>query len=204
MAGERVGAMTILCSDADEVKRVESQLKIIIRSLYSNPPIHGARIATHILNTPALYNEWYTFTAGNILHIRSDIVYARASMCLNLMVLCVSHSLRLGELKLMAGRIMEMRQALKDCLEKEGQLPVVCFSPYALSLLCVPSGSTRNWSHITEQIGMFCYSGMTREQVARLQSDYAIFMTTDGRISMVSLTPDNVGAVAHAMHQVTK
>ena len=50
---------------------------------------------------------------------------------------------------------------------------------------------------------MFCYSGMNEEQVARLQEDFAIFMTTDGRISMVSLTPGNVGAVAHAMHQVT-
>ena len=59
--GERVGAMTILCSDADEVKRVESQLKIIIRPLYSNPPIHGARVATHILNTPSLYNEWCVY-----------------------------------------------------------------------------------------------------------------------------------------------
>ena len=58
-AGERVGAVTLLCSDSDEVKRVESQLKIIIRPFYSNPPIHGARIATHILNTPALYKEWY-------------------------------------------------------------------------------------------------------------------------------------------------
>lgn len=57
--GERVGAMTILCNDDDEVKRLESQLKIIIRPLYSNPPINGARVATHILHTPALYNEWY-------------------------------------------------------------------------------------------------------------------------------------------------
>jgi aspartate aminotransferase len=146
--GERVGAMTVLCSDPEEAKRVESQLKIIIRPLYSNPPINGARIATHILNTPALYNEW------------------------------------LGELKLMAGRIMEMRQALRDGLEKEG--------------------STRDWSHITEQIGMFCYSGMTQEQVDRLQSEFGIFMTKDGRISMVALTPGNVGAVARAMHLVTK
>jgi aspartate aminotransferase len=140
--------MTVLCSDPEEAKRVESQLKIIIRPLYSNPPINGARIATHILNTPALYNEW------------------------------------LGELKLMAGRIMEMRQALRDGLEKEG--------------------STRDWSHITEQIGMFCYSGMTQEQVDRLQSEFGIFMTKDGRISMVALTPGNVGAVARAMHLVTK
>ena len=62
----------------------------------------------------------------------------------------------------------------------------------------------RDWSHITEQIGMFCYSGMTQEQVARLQSEFGIFMTKDGRISMVALTPGNVGAVARAMHQITK
>ena len=65
-AGERVGAMTLLCSDAEEVKRVESQLKIIIRPLYSNPPIHGARIATHILNTPQLYNEWYVHSCWSV------------------------------------------------------------------------------------------------------------------------------------------
>ena len=67
-----------------------------------------------------------------------------------------------------------------------------------------PVGSTRNWSHITEQIGMFCYSGMTPEQVERLKTDFAIYMTKDGRISMVSLTPLNVGYVAKAMHEVTK
>lgn len=51
---------------------------------------------------------------------------------------------------------------------------------------------------------MFCYSGMDQEQVARLQSEFGIYMTKDGRISMVSLTPGNVGAVARAMHQVTQ
>ena len=58
LTGERVGALTILCDNEEEVKKVESQLKIIIRPLYSNPPIHGARIATEIMNTPDIYNEW--------------------------------------------------------------------------------------------------------------------------------------------------
>lgn len=66
------------------------------------------------------------------------------------------------------------------------------------------SGSTRNWSHITEQIGMFCYSGLTQEQVEKLKQDAAIYMTKDGRISMVSLTPHNVDYVAKAIHEVTK
>jgi len=57
--GERVGAMTIMTSDQNEAKRVESQVKIIIRPLWANPPIHGARIATAILNTKELYDQWY-------------------------------------------------------------------------------------------------------------------------------------------------
>ena len=51
---------------------------------------------------------------------------------------------------------------------------------------------------------MFCYSGMSPEQVERLKNEFAIYMTKDGRISMVSLTPLNLGYVAKAMHEVTK
>ena len=53
--------MTIMTTDKDEAKRVESQVKIIIRPLWANPPIHGARIATTILNTKKLYDQWYVY-----------------------------------------------------------------------------------------------------------------------------------------------
>lgn len=56
--GERVGGFTVVCKDAEEAKRVESQLKILIRPIYSNPPMNGARIAATILNTPELRSEW--------------------------------------------------------------------------------------------------------------------------------------------------
>lgn len=65
-------------------------------------------------------------------------------------------------------------------------------------------GSTRNWSHITEQIGMFCYTGLNTEQVELLKKDYGIYMTKDGRLSVVSLTPKNVDYVAKAIHEITK
>lgn len=58
LTGERVGGFTVVCNDAEEVKRVESQLKILIRPIYSNPPMNGARIAATILNTPDLYKIW--------------------------------------------------------------------------------------------------------------------------------------------------
>ena len=57
--GERVGAFSLVTADAEEKARVDSQIKIIVRPMYSNPPIHGARIAGTILNDPQLYQQWY-------------------------------------------------------------------------------------------------------------------------------------------------
>lgn len=56
--GERVGAFSLTTADPEEKARVESQLKIVIRPMYSNPPIHGARIASTILGSPELYSQW--------------------------------------------------------------------------------------------------------------------------------------------------
>jgi len=50
--------MTILTESKEETKAVESQVKIIIRPLWANPPINGARIATAVLNTKELYDQW--------------------------------------------------------------------------------------------------------------------------------------------------
>ncbi|KAA3458002.1 aspartate aminotransferase, cytoplasmic [Gossypium australe] len=56
--GERIGSLSIVCKTADVARRVESQLKLIIRPLYSNPPIHGAAIVTAILKDRDLYKKW--------------------------------------------------------------------------------------------------------------------------------------------------
>ncbi|TFK41106.1 glutamic oxaloacetic transaminase AAT1 [Crucibulum laeve] len=56
--GERVGAFSLTTADPEEKARVDSQLKIIIRPMYSNPPLHGARIANAILGDKALYSQW--------------------------------------------------------------------------------------------------------------------------------------------------
>ena len=56
--GERVGALSILCSSRDEAQRVQSQLKRVIRTNYSNPPTHGAQIVAMVLSTPALRAQW--------------------------------------------------------------------------------------------------------------------------------------------------
>lgn len=146
--GERVGGFTVVCKDAEEAKRVESQLKILIRPIYSNPPVNGARIAATILNTPELRSLW------------------------------------LEEVHGMANRIIKMREQLVAGLKK--------------------NGSSHNWQHVIDQIGMFCFTGLKPEQVERLTKEFSVYMTKDGRISMAGVTSGNVGYLADAIHAVTK
>jgi aspartate aminotransferase len=56
--GERVGAFSLVTANPEEKARVDSQLKIVIRPMYSNPPLHGARIASTILGSPELNAQW--------------------------------------------------------------------------------------------------------------------------------------------------
>ncbi|XP_006352160.1 aspartate aminotransferase, cytoplasmic [Solanum tuberosum] len=56
--GERVGALSIVCKDSNVASKVESQLKMVIRPMYSNPPIHGASIVATILKDRQMYDEW--------------------------------------------------------------------------------------------------------------------------------------------------
>lgn len=146
--GERAGVFSLVTESAEETKRVDSQLKIIIRPLYSNPPIHGARLAAEILNDGGLKAQW------------------------------------LDEVKLMADRIISMRALLKKNLED--------------------LGSKRDWSHVTSQIGMFCYTGLTAEQVDTLAKEYSVYLTRDGRISIAGITSSNVARLAEAIYAVTK
>ena len=56
--GERVGALTFITGTAEEGERVLSQLKRVIRTNYSNPPTHGAKVVAAVLNNPELYAMW--------------------------------------------------------------------------------------------------------------------------------------------------
>jgi aromatic-amino-acid transaminase len=62
--GERVGALSVVCESKEEAARVLSQLKIVIRTNYSNPPTHGAQVVATVLTTPALRTQWEEELAG--------------------------------------------------------------------------------------------------------------------------------------------
>lgn len=56
--GERAGLLAIVCSQTEQVPRIGSQVKSLIRGNYSTPPLHGARIVSTILNSDELSLEW--------------------------------------------------------------------------------------------------------------------------------------------------
>ena len=69
--GERVGALSVVCKSAEETSRVLSQLKVVIRTNYSNPPTHGAQIVATVLATPALRAQWEEELAGMRVRIKA-------------------------------------------------------------------------------------------------------------------------------------
>jgi aspartate aminotransferase len=146
--GQRVGALSVVGADEEEAKRVVSQMKMVIRPMYSNPPRHGSRLVTTILEDPVLTQEFMAECYG------------------------------------MASRIATMRTSLHSSLSAVG--------------------STKNWDHITKQIGMFAFSGLNKDQVMEMREKHHVYCTADGRISMAGVTEGNVDYIAQAIHDVSK
>jgi len=87
-------------------------------------------------------------------------------------------------LRTMSGRIKEMRKALRSKLED--------------------MGTPGTWNHITEQIGMFSFTGLTEQQVLKIREDSHVYMTKNGRISMAGLNTHNVDYFAKAVDKVVR
>ena len=69
--GERVGALSIITASKEEAGRVLSQVKRVIRTNYSNPPIHGAAVVAAVLGSAELRQMWEDELAGMRDRIRA-------------------------------------------------------------------------------------------------------------------------------------
>ncbi|PVI01525.1 aspartate aminotransferase [Periconia macrospinosa] len=87
------------------------------------------------------------------------------------------------DLRVMSGRILHMRQQLRIRLEQ--------------------LGTPGSWQHITDQIGMFSFTGLTEEQCLLMQRAH-IYMPLNGRISMAGLNLENLEYFVRAMDRVVR
>ena len=69
--GERCGALSVVCADAEEAVNVLGQLKFTVRRNYSSPPIHGGQIVAAVLGEPALRRTWEGELEAMRLRIKS-------------------------------------------------------------------------------------------------------------------------------------
>lgn len=84
--GERFGMIHIVTKNPDIAAKTLSQLKLVIRPMYSSPPIHGAKIALKILSDPNLFNLWLSElkqVSGRINHVRTQLADGLAACNLN-------------------------------------------------------------------------------------------------------------------------
>jgi aspartate/tyrosine/aromatic aminotransferase len=146
--GERIGTFSVTCASAEAADNCKSQLDIIIRNLYSNPPKHGSNIVRTVLSDPELYQEWR------------------------------------DELFAMSKRIQDMRTMLRDELVR----------------LETPG----SWTHITSQIGMFSFTGLTPAQSKAMLETHHVYMLENGRISMAGVTSGNVKYLAQSIDDVVR
>lgn len=144
--GERVGALSVLCDHKDEAARVLSQLKVVIRTNYSNPPTHGGTVVAAVLANPQWRALWESELAG------------------------------------MRTRIKAMRQKLVDGLKA--------------------AGLQQDMGFITSQIGMFSYSGLSREQMVRLRQEFGVYGTDTGRMCVAALNEKNIDYVCASIAKV--
>jgi aromatic-amino-acid transaminase len=68
----------------------------------------------------------------------------------------------------------------------------------------VAAGAGLDTDFITRQRGMFSYSGLTREQMQRLRSEFGVYGVDSGRICVAALNEHNLDAVAKAIAAVMK
>lgn len=87
--GDRVGGLTVVTSSNDETSRAATRLNRIVRSSYSNPPTHGAAIASAVFASTELRRVWEDELTG----MRTRIDRMRIRLCAELARLAPSKDL---------------------------------------------------------------------------------------------------------------
>ncbi|XP_008487434.1 aspartate aminotransferase, mitochondrial-like [Diaphorina citri] len=206
--GERVGTFSVLTPTSDETERIMSQLKILIRGFYSNPPIHGARIVTEILSDPklkaqCLVNFGERVGTFSVLTPTSDET-ERIMSQLKILIRGFYSNPPIHGARIVTEILSDPKLKAQWFEECKGMSNRISSIREELKSKILDKGSKKNWDHITNQKGMFCYTGLSASQVQKLIKEHSVHLTNDGRISLGAVNRGNVEYLAGAMHAVTK
>ena len=143
---ERVGGISAIAQSSDVANAMRSQIKSTIRTMYSNPPLHGGAIVQTVLTDAGLRSTWET----ELAEIRNRILDLR-------------------------GKFVDKMQSLAP---------------------------DRDFGYIKQQRGMFSYSGLRADQVARLKAKHSIYALGSGRINIAGINSGNMDRLCEAITSV--
>lgn len=143
---ERAGTITAVGKNAEVAESLLSQIKRVIRTMYSNPPRHGASVVQTVLASEELRSVW----EGELKHIRERINQLRTTFVATLDELTPEH----------------------------------------------------DFSYINRQRGMFSYSGLSKQQVARLREEFSIYIVGSGRINIAGICDATNRTICEAIAKV--
>ena len=144
--GERVGGLTIVAGSDDAAAAMQSQVKTVIRRMYSNPPTHGAAIVNTVLSDSTLRQSWNS------------------------------------ELDQMRNRIKQLRTAFVATMKEVAP--------------------QRDFSFLSDQRGMFSYSGLSGQYAESLKTDHSVYILGTGRINVAGINDANRQRLCEAIASV--
>jgi aspartate/tyrosine/aromatic aminotransferase len=178
-----------LANDAAAVRIFDSRgLEMLIAQSFSkNLGLYGERVgcATIVCRSAEQVKPCLTQLEAVIRPMYSNPPRHGAHIVERVLGEAANYAAWVKELKLMSGRILDMRERLRGALEK----------------MKTPG----TWNHITDQIGMFTFTGLTAKQVEEVMiKKWHIYLLEDGRISMAGVTSKNVNYIAKAIDDAVR
>ena len=180
------GFATDLDADAFAVRHMAGRVPemLVTNSCSKNFGLYRDRVGTlSVLSADAPTRDVVYSQVNNVVRTIYSVPPDHGAVVVNLILndreLKAAWRVELAEMR---GRLREMRGLLNDALKDRAP--------------------EHDFSHLVRAVGMFCFLGVTPEQVARLKKDYGVYMVDSSRINTAGITTGNVNYLADSIAAV--
>ena len=180
------GFATSLNADAFSVRHMAGRVAemIVSTSCSKNFGLYRDRVGTLSVLSPDVATRDIVYSqVNNVVRTLYSVPPDHGAVVVNLILndpeLKAAWRIELAEMR---GRLQEMRIMLNDALKERAP--------------------AHDFSHLVRAVGMFCFLGITPEQVQRLKKDYGVYMVSSSRINIAGITAKNVSYLADSIAAV--
>ncbi|KAH3673504.1 hypothetical protein WICMUC_003610 [Wickerhamomyces mucosus] len=168
----------------NKIANDEISTALICQSFAKNMGLYGERIGSISIITQ---NSNQTFNIESQLKKTIRSIYSSPSI----------HGSKLVEIVLSNDEIYQNWQ--NDVAKMSSRIKKMRFE---LFNLLNSMDNNLNWNHLIQQNGMFCFTGLSEQQILKLKNEYSIYSTLDGRFSISGINMQNIKYLAESINKV--